>query len=107
MHEYGDLSNGCASAGGHFNPFGMQHGAPVDSNRHVGDLGNIEAGSNGEANINIQDGQLKLCGPLSVMGRAIVVHAREDDLGRGGNDESLRTGNAGPRLGCCVIGHAQ
>jgi Cu-Zn family superoxide dismutase len=42
VHQYGDLSQGCASAGGHFNPFGKTHGAPSSSTRHVGDLGNIE-----------------------------------------------------------------
>ncbi|CAL1285482.1 unnamed protein product [Larinioides sclopetarius] len=106
IHQYGDLSGGCASAGGHFNPFQKNHGAPTDEERHVGDLGNIQAGSNGVATINIVDHQLRLCGPISVMGRAIVVHAQQDDLGRGGNEESLRTGNAGSRVGCCVIGAA-
>ncbi|GFY01475.1 superoxide dismutase [Trichonephila clavipes] len=106
VHQYGDLSQGCASAGGHFNPFGKNHGAPSDEERHMGDLGNIEAGQNGVANINIVDHQLRLCGPLSIVGRAIVIHANQDDLGRGGNEESLRTGNAGARVGCCVIGAA-
>ncbi|GFR10820.1 superoxide dismutase [Trichonephila clavata] len=106
VHQYGDLSQGCASAGGHFNPFGKNHGAPSDEERHIGDLGNIEAGQNGVANINIVDHQLRLCGPLSIVGRAIVIHANQDDLGRGGNEESLRTGNAGARVGCCVIGAA-
>ncbi|KAG8190853.1 hypothetical protein JTE90_028347 [Oedothorax gibbosus] len=106
VHQYGDLSNGCTSAGGHYNPFGKQHGAPMDENRHVGDLGNIEALSDGVARIDIVDPQLRLCGPLSIMGRAIVVHALQDDLGRGGNEESKKTGNAGARVGCCVIGTA-
>ena len=26
-----------------------------------------------------------------------------DDLGRGGHHDSKKTGNAGPRLGCCLI----
>ncbi|XP_042900864.1 superoxide dismutase [Cu-Zn] [Parasteatoda tepidariorum] len=106
VHEYGDLSNGCRSAGGHYNPYGKNHGAPADEERHVGDLGNIVAGSDGKAQVNIADSQLKLCGPHSILGRAIVIHAGQDDLGRGGNAESLRTGNAGGRVGCCVIGSA-
>ena len=28
IHEKGDLSENCAGAGGHYNPAGMNHGAP-------------------------------------------------------------------------------
>ena len=31
IHEYGDFSEGCDSTGGHYNPFGVLHGAPDDS----------------------------------------------------------------------------
>lgn len=42
VHEYGNLIEGCKSAGGHYNPFKLNHGGPADEVRHIGDLGNIE-----------------------------------------------------------------
>ncbi|KRX69099.1 Superoxide dismutase [Cu-Zn] [Trichinella nativa] len=106
VHEWGDNSMGCISAGAHYNPFGKTHGGPTDTVRHVGDLGNILAGSDGVAKIDIVDDQIKLTGAYSVIGRTMVVHIQEDDLGKGGDDESLKTGNAGARVGCGVIGIA-
>ncbi|KRX91501.1 Superoxide dismutase [Cu-Zn] [Trichinella pseudospiralis] len=106
VHEWGDNSMGCISAGAHYNPFGKTHGGPTDTVRHVGDLGNIVAGSDGVAKIDIVDDQIKLTGEHSIIGRTMVVHIQEDDLGKGGDDESLKTGNAGARVGCGVIGIA-
>lgn len=104
VHEYGDKSSGCTSAGGHFNPYGKDHGAPADENRHVGDLGNILADETGTAIVNIVDTKVTLIGLDSVIGRAIVVHEGEDDLGLGGHSDSKTTGHAGGRLSCGVIG---
>ncbi|XP_058872016.1 copper chaperone for superoxide dismutase-like [Acipenser ruthenus] len=59
VHEFGDLTDDCLSCGGHFNPFGKPHGAPQESDRHVGDLGNILAGPEGRAVFRLEDQQLK------------------------------------------------
>ncbi|XP_055338038.1 uncharacterized protein LOC129588044 [Paramacrobiotus metropolitanus] len=104
IHQYGDLSNGCTSAGSHFNPFNQTHGAPTSQKRHVGDLGNVVADGNGMVNLNMTDSLIALAGPASIIGRAIVVHQLQDDLGAGGNNDSLTTGNAGGRMTCGVIG---
>jgi len=103
VHQSGDISKGCATAGAHFNPYNRTHGAPYDHERHVGDLGNI--GSEGSlAYVHSSDRSIQLAGPNSIIGRAVVVHADFDDLGRGGFPDSKTTGHAGARLACCVIG---
>ncbi|XP_061345398.1 superoxide dismutase [Cu-Zn], chloroplastic-like [Gastrolobium bilobum] len=104
LHEYGDTTNGCVSTGAHFNPNKLKHGAPKDEMRHAGDLGNIVANADGVAEATIVDNQIPLNGPNSVVGRALVVHELEDDLGKGGQELSLSTGNAGGRLACGVVG---
>ncbi|KAJ4725006.1 Superoxide dismutase [Cu-Zn] [Melia azedarach] len=104
LHEYGDTTNGCISTGAHFNPNNKTHGAPEDEIRHAGDLGNIVANAEGVAEATIVDNQIPLSGPNTVVGRAFVVHELEDDLGKGGHELSLTTGNAGGRLACGVVG---
>ncbi|KAK0219248.1 superoxide dismutase [Armillaria fumosa] len=105
VHEFGNLTDGCTSAGAHYNPFNTPHGAPTDSvqSRHVGDLGNIQSDGSGVAVLDFRDGIIKLDGPLSIVGRSVVVHTGTDDLGRGGTPLSLTTGNAGARAACGVI----
>jgi len=82
------------------NPHGKTHGAPEDEERHVGDLGNFKTDGQGNAKGSVTDKLIKLIGPESVLGRTIVVHAGTDDLGKGGHEESKKTGNAGPRPAC-------
>ncbi|KAK4581443.1 hypothetical protein RGQ29_024902 [Quercus rubra] len=104
IHALGDTTNGCNSTGPHFNPLKKDHGSPMDKVRHAGDLGNVVAGPDGVAEVSIKDNQIPLVGPHSILGRAIVVHADPDDLGRGGHELSKSTGNAGARVGCGIIG---
>ena len=73
IHEFGDYTAGCVSAGSHFNPFKKQHGGPTDEDRHAGDLGNIVADAEGKAKIDIVDAQIPLEGPNSILGRSVVV----------------------------------
>ena len=101
IHEFGDLSDGCDSAGAHYNPDEVNHG-DLDKG-HVGDLGNVVAGTDGIADFTIIAKRVNLIGYRSVIGRSIVIHSEEDDLGKGGDQESLKTGNAGKRLACGVI----
>ena len=104
IHESGDLTDGCASACAHYNPFNKSHGGPNLVERHVGDLGNLEGDENGNCNFYMIDTLVKLSGPYSVIGRSVIVHEDEDDLGLGGQDDSLTTGHAGKRVVCGVIG---
>ncbi len=102
IHQYGDCSAADGtSAGGHYNPEGVAHGAPGDDVRHVGDLGNITANASGHGMINFVDTRLTFDGPNSIIGRGVILHGGADDL------TSQPTGAAGPRVACGVIGIAQ
>lgn len=105
IHEFGDLSEGCNRCCSHYNPFNLNHGGPLSVVRHIGDLGNIVANENGIANFSITDNLVRLSGNYSVIGRSIVIHEDEDDLGLGNHKDSLTTGHAGKRIACGVIGY--
>lgn len=110
IHEFSDFSDGCMSAGPHYNPHGCTHGAPSDETRHVGDLGNIVGDGAGNSAGSVTDALIKLEGEFSVLGRSVMVHADPDDCGTGDHSEpgtngktSLTTGNAGARIACGEI----
>jgi Cu-Zn family superoxide dismutase len=110
IHRSGDLRNGCNSLCQHYNPYNVSHGGPNDNrnHRHVGDLGNVHTNQYGNVvNFQIKDKLIKLRGKHSILGRSVIIHQDEDDLGNGNNAESLITGNAGKRIGCGVIGYSE
>lgn len=82
IHEFGNLTNACHTAGPHYNPFGKDHAGPNDEERHVGDLGNVDADESGNVKMEFEDKLIRLTGEFSVIGRSFVVHDNEDDLGR-------------------------
>ncbi len=99
VHEKGDLSKpDLTSAGGHFNPEGHHHADRTDKERHVGDLGNLQAGPDGHASADFIDPVLQLTGEHSIIGRSVIVHGKADDL------KSQPAGDAGPRVAGGVIG---
>jgi Cu-Zn family superoxide dismutase len=100
IHELGDCSSSDGkSAGGHYNPEGHAHAGPDSEERHAGDLGNLQADQSGLAKYNRTFANLTIAGSHNpVLGRAIIVHAGEDDL------STQPTGNAGGRVACGTIG---
>lgn len=113
IHEYGDFTNGCDSMGKHFNPTNTTHGSyQYIMNRHAGDLiNNIRFGRDGKFEYTYEDSSISLFGEFkNIIGRSIVIHEGQDDLGKGigaKHQESLISGNAGKRLACGVIGISQ
>jgi len=102
IHEFGDCSSKDGSAAGsHFNPAGMQHGAPEAAQRHAGDMGNIEANQEGVARLEYNDPVMKMNGAGAIIGHGVIVHAKADDL------KTQPTGDAGGRLACGAIGVAK
>lgn len=99
IHEKGDCSAADgASAGPHFNPQKMDHGGMEQSPRHAGDLGNITVVADGSGHLEaVLKGLSVTPGEMSVVGRAIVLHEKPDDL------RTQPSGNSGARIGCGVI----
>lgn len=104
IHKCGDLTKGCSSGCSHFNPTKCNHGGLKSKKCHAGDLGNIKS-KGGVSRGTIKTNKVTLRKSIrNIIGRMIIVHADRDDLGKGGDQESLKTGNAGKRLACGVIG---
>ncbi|MFA5503796.1 MAG: superoxide dismutase family protein [Vulcanimicrobiota bacterium] len=102
IHEFGDFTKpDGTSAGGHFNPEDHPHAGPEAAHRHAGDLGNVKADANGVVTLDLMvEGIALKKGDNAIVGRALVLHAGQDDL------QSQPSGDAGSRIGVGVIGWA-
>ncbi len=100
IHKAGDLrGEGCKLACDHYQKGApCNHGGPPGSRgeRHTGDLGNV---TQGRYTYSLHDVTV-----ADILGRSVIIHASEDDYGLGGHDDSLKTGHAGARIACAVIG---
>jgi Cu-Zn family superoxide dismutase len=104
IHSSGDLRRGCDSCCKHYNPTMKNHGGLYDSDSHAGDLGNIEFNKEGNCMMKFTTNKFTV---QEIIGRSIIIHEDEDDVGKGDNEESLKTGNSGKRIACAVIGYSE
>ena len=99
IHQTADCSSDDGkSTGGHWNPTGAPHGKwGSPEGYHKGDIGNMEADTNGHATIMLSTDEWCIgCGDKNkdIVGRAIIVHAGTDDY------TTQPTGAAGGRVSC-------
>jgi Cu-Zn family superoxide dismutase len=92
-----------SSAGGHYNPTGMDHGAMTATGPHAGDMMNIEIDSDGNGLMTVINERVSINGDHGLPalfddnGSALIIHAGADDY------VSQPSGAAGPRIGCALI----
>lgn len=100
LHETGDCSaEDASSAGAHWNPTNEDHGQWGVPPFHLGDIGNIVVGEDGDGSLSLTTDSWSLSdeGERAVVGRAVVVHEGADDF------TTQPGGAAGARIGCGVI----
>ena len=103
IHENGVCATpDFASAGGHFNPFGKEHGFENPAGPHAGDLPNITVAPNGMVKAEMYSKLVTLSeGPKNSLfkpgGTSLMIHSGPDDY------VTDPAGGAGARIACGVI----
>jgi len=102
IHETGQCDTpSFESAGGHYNPTGMQHGWDNPEGPHAGDFPNVHVHEDGKLAVEYFTAALTLSEGESTLfdddGSAVVVHEGPDDY------QSDPAGHAGARIACGVI----
>ncbi|PVX29661.1 superoxide dismutase family protein [Sphingomonas pokkalii] len=86
-----------ASAGGHWNPTGKQHGKDNPMGPHGGDLPNLKVDEKGDGHGRFMLEGGSFAALMDADGAALVVHAGEDDY------KTDPAGNSGGRIACGVF----
>lgn len=100
VHETGtcDAGSGHDTAGGHFNPTGVDHGFKVESGTHAGDMPNQYVPADGIMRAHVLNSFVRIDGgEADIRGRALMIHAGPDDYA------SQPAGDAGARIACAPI----
>jgi Cu-Zn family superoxide dismutase len=91
-----------ASAGGHYNPLGHQHGLENPNGPHAGDLPNLVVDSNGHGRLHAKTDRVTLSPGIATLfdgdGSALIIHANPDD-----QVTDVGNGGSGARIACGVI----
>ena len=95
IHEMGVCEPPFTSAGGHWNPTNVGHGA--DNGPHRGDLPNMAFYANGGGTYMANSDQFTLAQLFDADGSAFIIHAGPDDY------MTDPSGNSGDRIICGVI----
>ncbi|HET7275764.1 MAG TPA: superoxide dismutase family protein [Longimicrobiaceae bacterium] len=101
LHETGVCEPPFQSAGGHWNPTDHEHGMENPQGPHLGDLPNIEVGSDSTVTVQVSSPVGATLegtnGLLDADGAVVMVHAGADDY------QSNPSGDAGDRIACGVV----
>lgn len=101
IHKAGDLrGEGCKGLCEHYDVGKHAHGGYHSTIKHTGDLGNIEL----RKGVCRKRYTVKNTSVRELWGRSLIIHADEDDLGKGGFPDSAITGHSGVRMACAVLG---
>ena len=89
------------TAGGHYNPMGMEHGLQNPRGPHAGDNPNVVIPASGIGNVSFSTDRVSLTPGTRTLfdadGSALVIHAAADD------QVTNPSGNSGARIACGVV----
>ena len=102
IHKAGDLrGEGCKGLCEHYDVGKHTHGSYRSKERHTGDLGNVQMIQKRCKKTYTIKSSVK-----DLLGRSLIIHGDEDDLGKGGFEDSKVTGHSGARIACAIIGRS-